>query len=151
MMLWKVSLKISKKSLATRHNKLIVMKGNVRVFFRCRPLIADEIEEGASTAIDFESAKDGELIVRGHVSSKKVFKFDSVFSPGEDQEKVLEKTAPFVTSVLDGFNVCIFACGQTGTDKTFTMEGIEGARGVNYRTLEEFFLDNQRKRGSLPV
>jgi kinesin family member C2/C3 len=113
--------------------------GNIRVFCRCRPLNADEIEEGASTAIDFESAKDGELIVRGHVSSKKVFKFDSVFSPGEDQEKVLEKTAPFVTSVLDGFNVCIFACGQTGTDKTFTMEGIEGARGVNYRTLEEFF------------
>jgi hypothetical protein len=59
--------------------------GNIRVFCRCRPLNADEIEEGASTAIDFESAKDGELIVRGHVSSKKVFKFDSVFSPGEDQ------------------------------------------------------------------
>jgi len=51
------------------------------VFCRCRPLNAEEIAEGASTAIDFESAKDGELIVKGHVSSKKVFKFDSVFSP----------------------------------------------------------------------
>jgi kinesin family protein C2/C3 len=36
-------------------------------------------------AVGFESAKDGELIVRGHVSSKKVFKFDSVFNPEEDQ------------------------------------------------------------------
>ncbi|CAN6338990.1 unnamed protein product [Urochloa humidicola] len=129
------------------YNKLIEMKGNIRVFCRCRPLNAEEIAEGALTAIDFESAKDGELIVKGHVSSKKVFKFDSVFSPEEDQEKVFEKTAPFATSVLDGFNVCIFAYGQTGTGKTFTMEGIEGARGVNYRTLEELFRIIKEREG----
>ncbi|KAG2622172.1 kinesin-like protein KIN-14R [Panicum virgatum] len=129
------------------YNKLIELKGNIRVFCRCRPLNAEEIAEGASTAIDFESAKDGELIVKGHVSSKKVFKFDSVFSPEEDQEKVFEKTAPFATSVLDGFNVCIFAYGQTGTGKTFTMEGIEGARGVNYRTLEELFRIIKEREG----
>ncbi|RLM65642.1 kinesin KP1 isoform X2 [Panicum miliaceum] len=79
--------------------------------------LKEEIAEGASTAIDFESAKDGELIAKGHVSSKKVFKFDSVFSPEEDREKVFEKTAPFATSVLDGFNVRIFAYGQTGTER----------------------------------
>ncbi|KAK8458630.1 hypothetical protein SEVIR_3G409200v4 [Setaria viridis] len=129
------------------YNKLIELKGNIRVFCRCRPLNAEEIAEGASTAIDFESAKDGELIVKGHVSSKKIFKFDSVFSPEEDQEKVFEKTAPFATSVLDGFNVCIFAYGQTGTGKTFTMEGIEGARGVNYRTLEELFRIIKEREG----
>uniref|UniRef100_A0ACD5ZXW5 Uncharacterized protein n=1 Tax=Avena sativa TaxID=4498 RepID=A0ACD5ZXW5_AVESA len=121
------------------YNKLIEIKGNIRVFCRCRPLNTEEIAEGASMAVDFESAKDGELIVRGHVSSKKVFKFDSVFNPEEDQEKVFGKTAPFATSVLDGYNVCIFAYGQTGTGKTFTMEGTEGARGVNYRILEELF------------
>ncbi|CAM0948797.1 unnamed protein product [Alopecurus aequalis] len=121
------------------YNKLIEIKGNIRVFCRCRPLNTGEIAEGASMAVDFESAKDGELIVRGHVSSKKVFKFDSVFNPEEDQEKIFEKTAPFATSVLDGYNVCIFAYGQTGTGKTFTMEGTEGARGVNYRILEELF------------
>lgn len=47
--------------------------------------------------------------------------------------------SPLVTSVLDGYNVCIFAYGQTGTGKTFTMEGTERKRGVNYRTLEELF------------
>jgi len=46
---------------------------------------------------------------------------------------------PIVTSVLDGFNVCIFAYGQTGTGKTFTMEGTPENRGVNYRTLEKLF------------
>lgn len=52
---------------------------------------------------------------------------------------VFEDTAPFATSVLDGYNVCIFAYGQTGTGKTFTMEGTEEFRGVNFRTLEELF------------
>lgn len=53
--------------------------------------------------------------------------------------EVFEDTAPFAASVLDGYNVCIFAYGQTGTGKTFTMEGTKEARGVNYRTLEELF------------
>ena len=52
---------------------------------------------------------------------------------------VFEDTAPFATSVLDGYNVCIFAYGQTGTGKTFTMEGTKDSRGVNYRTLAELF------------
>lgn len=52
---------------------------------------------------------------------------------------VYADASPLVTSVLDGYNVCIFAYGQTGTGKTFTMEGTEKNRGVNYRTLEELF------------
>ncbi|KAF3333764.1 kinesin motor protein [Carex littledalei] len=52
---------------------------------------------------------------------------------------VYADASPLVTSVLDGYNVCIFAYGQTGTGKTFTMEGTERKRGVNYRTLEELF------------
>lgn len=53
--------------------------------------------------------------------------------------------SPLVISVLDGYNVCIFAYGQTGTGKTFTMEGTEQSRGVNYRTLEQLFeIANER-------
>lgn len=52
---------------------------------------------------------------------------------------VYADASPMVISVLDGYNVCIFAYGQTGTGKTFTMEGTKGNRGVNYRTLEELF------------
>ncbi|KAK9093348.1 hypothetical protein Syun_028259 [Stephania yunnanensis] len=121
------------------YNKVLELKGNIRVSCRCRPLNYEEIAVGASIAIDFESAKDGELIVKGNGAPKKVFKFDSIFSPQANQAEVFEDTAPFATSVLDGYNVCIFAYGQTGTGKTFTMEGTEEARGVNYRTLEELF------------
>lgn len=54
--------------------------------------------------------------------------------------------SPMVISVLDGYNVCIFAYGQTGTGKTFTMEGTEKNRGVNYRTLEQLFeIANERR------
>ncbi|CAL0311838.1 unnamed protein product [Lupinus luteus] len=44
-----------------------------------------------------------------------------------------------VQEAKDGYNCCTFAYGQTGTGKTFTMEGLEHNRGVNYRTLELLF------------
>ncbi|KAH9304324.1 hypothetical protein KI387_008728, partial [Taxus chinensis] len=59
---------------------------------------------------------------------------------------VFADTAPVVVSVLDGYNVYIFAYGQIGTRNTFTMEGIKENRGVNYKTLEELFrLSNETK------
>ncbi|XP_031504933.1 kinesin-like protein KIN-14R isoform X2 [Nymphaea colorata] len=121
------------------YNKIVEMKGNIRVFCRCRPLSKEEIEAGSSTAVEFESAKDGEVAVRTNGGTKKLFKYDAVFSPQASQAEVFEETAPFAASVLDGYNVCIFAYGQTGTGKTFTMEGTEESRGVNYRTLNELF------------
>ncbi|VFQ80782.1 unnamed protein product [Cuscuta campestris] len=118
------------------YNRVLELKGNIRVFCRCRPLSVEEIAMGASMAIDFEAAKDGELTVKSNgLSNKKTFKFDAVFRPQAGQVEVFEDTAPLAASVLDGYNVCIFAYGQTGTGKTFTMEGTNEARGVNYRTL----------------
>ncbi|KAA8524934.1 hypothetical protein F0562_011428 [Nyssa sinensis] len=128
------------------YNKILELKGNIRVFCRCRPLNSEEIAAGASMAIDFEAAKDGELTVKSNGAPKKTFKFDAVFGPQANQVDVFEDTAPFATSVLDGYNVCIFAYGQTGSGKTFTMEGTDEARGVNFRTLEElFYIIKERK------
>ncbi|KAG4160919.1 hypothetical protein ERO13_D01G024000v2 [Gossypium hirsutum] len=129
------------------YNKVLELKGNIRVFCRCRPLNSEEIAAGASLAIDFESAKDGELTVISNGAPKKTFRFDAVFGPHAEQADVFQDTAPFATSVLDGYNVCIFAYGQTGTGKTFTMEGTKEARGVNFRTLEELFrVINERQK-----
>ncbi|KAJ6376584.1 hypothetical protein OIU76_025690 [Salix suchowensis] len=121
------------------YNKVLELKGNIRVFCRCRPLKSEEVAAGASMTIDFESAKDGELTVMSNGLPKKTFKFDAVFGPRANQADVFEDTASFASSVLDGYNVCIFAYGQTGTGKTFTMEGTEDDRGVNFRTLEQLF------------
>jgi Cdc6-like AAA superfamily ATPase len=36
-------------------------------------------------------------------------------------DDVFLEVEPIIRSALDGHNVCIFAYGQTGTGKTFTM------------------------------
>lgn len=53
--------------------------------------------------------------------------------------QVFCEVSPLVTSVLDGYNVCIMAYGQTGSGKTWTMEGPEENPGVNSRALAELF------------
>ncbi|XP_050381584.1 kinesin-like protein KIN-14S [Argentina anserina] len=131
------------------YNEVIELKGNIRVFCRCRPLNQNEISNGYSSVTEFESSLDNELQILSSDSSKKQFKFDHVFRPEDDQEAVFAQTKPIITSVLDGFNVCIFAYGQTGTGKTFTMEGTPENRGVNYRTLEELFRISEERCDSM--
>ncbi|XVF59122.1 hypothetical protein PTKIN_Ptkin07bG0249900 [Pterospermum kingtungense] len=121
------------------YNQIQETKGNIRVFCRCRPLSKDEISAGCALIVDFDAAKDGDLGILTGGSNKKTFKFDRVYTPKDNQVDVFADALPLVTSVLDGYNVCIFAYGQTGTGKTFTMEGTSQSRGVNYRTLEQLF------------
>ncbi|KAJ6752264.1 hypothetical protein OIU85_002669 [Salix viminalis] len=45
---------------------------------------------------------------------RKTFKFDAVFGPQANQADVFEDTASFASSILDGYNVCVSAYGQTG-------------------------------------
>jgi len=54
---------------------------------------------------------------------KHKFKFDRVFAPHESQKEIFDEVREVVKSALDGYKVCIFAYGQTGAGKTFTMEG----------------------------
>ncbi|KDP29798.1 hypothetical protein JCGZ_18733 [Jatropha curcas] len=121
------------------YNQIQEAKGNIRVFCRCRPLSEKEISTGHATVVDFDAAKDGDLGILTGGSSRKTFKFDRVYTPRDNQVDVFADASPMVISVLDGYNVCIFAYGQTGTGKTFTMEGTQQNRGVNYRTLEQLF------------
>ncbi|XP_073030279.1 kinesin-like protein KIN-14S isoform X2 [Primulina eburnea] len=121
------------------YNEVIELKGNIRVFCRCRPLKQEEIGDGLTSVLDFTSSKETELQIICSDSCRKQFKLDHVFRPEDSQEAIFVQTLPIVTSVLDGYNACIFAYGQTGTGKTYTMEGTPENRGVNYRTLEELF------------
>jgi kinesin family protein C2/C3 len=52
---------------------------------------------------------------------------------------VFQEVSSLVGSVLDGYNVTIFAYGQTGAGKTFTMDGPHEDPGISTRALRELF------------
>ncbi|RKP07732.1 kinesin motor domain-containing protein [Thamnocephalis sphaerospora] len=78
-------------------------------------------------------------------ATKRTFTFDRVFGPDATQETVYDDVvAPILQEVLNGYNCTIFAYGQTGTGKTYTMEGdlddLEGYHaGIIPRTLQRLF------------
>lgn len=73
----------------------------------------------------------------------KTFTFDTVFGPESKQLDVYNLTArPIIDSVLEGYNGTIFAYGQTGTGKTFTMEGVRAVpelRGIIPNSFAHIF------------
>lgn len=70
------------------YNEVIELKGNIRVFCRCRPLKVDEITKGSTSVVDFDSSQENELQIIGPDSSRKQFKFDHVFRPEDDQGSI---------------------------------------------------------------
>lgn len=46
-----------------------------------------------------------------------------IFPADSSQGDIFNEVKSFIQSAVDGENVCIFAYGQTGAGKTFTMEG----------------------------
>lgn len=108
--------------------------GNIRVFARIRPVFSDEQQANVDVLDDTTL-----------VSSGKSYCFDKVFGFNSTQEEVFEEVKPLATSLLDGFNCCLFAYGQTGSGKTYTMEGPEDQRGINFRIMEELIGQSQNR------
>ena len=73
------------------------------------------------------------------------YTFDHVYDEDSRQVDVYENTArAAVLSVLEGYNATLLAYGQTGTGKTYTMEGFkynstDPQRGIVPRSSEEIF------------
>ncbi|KAJ2721046.1 hypothetical protein GGI07_004236 [Coemansia sp. Benny D115] len=62
--------------------------------------------------------------IDGIPSIARSYRYDGVFGPKATQEDVYEKiVSPILNEVMQGYNCTIFAYGQTGTGKTYTMEG----------------------------
>ncbi|MED6156592.1 hypothetical protein PIB30_015905 [Stylosanthes scabra] len=136
------------------YNEVQDLKGNIRVYCRIRPFLPGQNQNHST--IEF-AGEDGELIVNNPIKqgkdSRKLFKFNKVFSQAASQEEVFKDTQPLIRSVLDGYNVCIFAYGQTGAGKTYTMSGpslsSKSDWGVNYRALHDLFHISHSRRSSI--
>lgn len=113
------------------HNEILELKGNIRVFCRCRP------DDSDANIVAFPE----ECIISCPTlqGKSKKYEFDQVFDPFTTQEQVFKETRPIVMSCVDGYNVCIVAYGQTSTGKTYTMMGPADNPGVNVRALRELF------------
>ncbi|XP_021067631.1 kinesin-like protein KIF3A isoform X3 [Mus pahari] len=117
----------------------------VKVVVRCRPLNDREKSMCYRQAVSVDEMR-GTITVHKTDSPNeppKTFTFDTVFGPESKQLDVYNLTArPIIDSVLEGYNGTIFAYGQTGTGKTFTMEGVRavpGLRGVIPNSFAHIF------------
>ncbi|PKI31180.1 hypothetical protein CRG98_048426 [Punica granatum] len=120
----------SESNLSGKHDK---DKGvNVQVLVRCRPLNEDEQRARTPVVISCNEGRR-EVCAVQNIANKQIdrtFMFDKVFGPTSQQKDLYDQAVhPIVNEVLEGYNCTIFAYGQTGTGKTYTMEG--GARKKN--------------------
>ncbi|KAM9046900.1 kinesin-like protein KIFC3 isoform 4-T4 [Megaptera novaeangliae] len=127
------------------HNELVRLKGNIRVIARVRPVTREDGEgPEATNAVTFDPDDDS-IIHLLHRGKPVTFELDKVFSPKASQQDVFQEVQALITSCIDGFNVCIFAYGQTGAGKTYTMEGTLENPGINQRALQLLFSEVQEK------
>ncbi|KAG5638375.1 hypothetical protein H0H81_000386 [Sphagnurus paluster] len=107
---------------------------NIQVVIRCRRRSEREIQENSPSIVTSNGAKskDVSIEVAAPVSSLgivtmppvRTYPFDLVFGPEADQAMIYhEVVSPMLDEVLMGYNCTLFAYGQTGTGKTYTMQG----------------------------
>ena len=141
-------------------NDLQDLRGNVRVFVRCRPFLPGDyttsksVAKCSSDSAALENKEELKKCINCNVEGTtvsvspsdmnlrgagQVFQFDKVFNDSVQQETVFSEVSDLVQSSLDGFRVCIFSYGQTGSGKTHTMTGSHQGeeRGLIPRSVEQ--------------
>uniref|UniRef100_UPI0037E8613E kinesin-like protein KIF25 n=1 Tax=Semicossyphus pulcher TaxID=241346 RepID=UPI0037E8613E len=136
------------------HNTLVELRGNIRVHCRVRPVLAfDHVRSSASASgpglsEEVVSAFSDDTVMVNCIKTgipvhNKMFEFERVHGPEDSQDAVFEEVKPLLTSLLDGYNVCIMAYGQTGSGKTHTMMGSgpleETQQGIIPKAAAELF------------
>lgn len=95
---------------------------NIQVFVRCRPLNTHE----RRPVVEVKPEKNEIKVLDKSTKTQdtKNFYFDQVFDGVTKQIEIYNSVVrPLIDQVLMGFNCTVFAYGQTGTGKTYTMEG----------------------------
>nr|XP_035934971.1 kinesin-like protein KIF11 isoform X1 [Halichoerus grypus] len=127
---------------------------NIQVVVRCRPFNLAERKANAHSVVDCDHVRKEVSVRTGGLadkSSRKTYTFDMVFGASTKQIDVYRSVVcPILDEVIMGYNCTIFAYGQTGTGKTFTMEGERSPNeeytweedplaGIIPRTLHQIF------------
>nr|ABX55789.1 Costal2 [Xenopus laevis] len=127
---------------------------NIQVVVRCRPFNQLERKASSHSVLECESQRKEVCVRTGGINDKlgkKTYTFDMVFGPAAKQIDVYRSVVcPILDEVIMGYNCTIFAYGQTGTGKTFTMEGERSSdeeftweqdplAGIIPRTLHQIF------------
>ncbi|ETM47628.1 hypothetical protein L914_07699 [Phytophthora nicotianae] len=95
------------------------MPTNVQVAVRCRPLNSREKAAGRGAVVQCKPHSNELAVVK-----RKTYTFDRVFGQYSTQKDVFTSVVrPAVDEALAGYNCTVFAYGQTGTGKTYTMQG----------------------------
>ncbi|KAI9654145.1 MAG: kinesin motor protein cin8 [Alyxoria varia] len=134
---------------------------NINVVVRCRGRSDRELKENSGVVVSADGVKGSavELSMGPSALSNKRYQFDRVFSPAADQGMVFDEVVqPILNEVVSGFNCTIFAYGQTGTGKTYTMSGditdmlpLPDEAGIVPRVLHSLFskLENENTESSV--
>lgn len=127
---------------------------NIQVVVRCRPFNLAERKVNAHSVVECDHVRKEVSVRTGGLadkSSRKTYTFDMVFGASTKQIDVYRSVVcPILDEVIMGYNCTIFAYGQTGTGKTFTMEGERSPNeaytweedplaGIIPRTLHQIF------------
>ncbi|CAF4506457.1 unnamed protein product, partial [Rotaria magnacalcarata] len=115
----------------------------VRVIVRCRPMNQREMDLQCKTIVLMNGQSNQVMLENVDQSNEppKQFTFDAVYAEDSITENLYaESVFPLVENVLEGYNATVFAYGQTGCGKSFTMQGLPAPgspqRGVIPRSFE---------------
>jgi kinesin family protein 5 len=113
----------------------------IKVVARFRPQNKVEIASGGEPIVDFKS--EDTCVVQSKEASG-AFTFDRVFDMSSRQADVFDfSIRNTVDDILNGYNGTVFAYGQTGAGKSYTMMGSdiddEEGKGIIPRIVEQIF------------
>ncbi|KAG6158016.1 Kinesin heavy chain [Claviceps purpurea] len=114
---------------------------SIKVVARFRPQNRIELESGGKPIVSFSSEDSCSLDSKEAQGS---FTFDRVFDMECKQQDIFDfSIRPTVDDILNGYNGTVFAYGQTGAGKSYTMMGTniddDEGRGVIPRIVEQIF------------
>ncbi|KAJ5917749.1 hypothetical protein N7454_010124 [Penicillium verhagenii] len=113
----------------------------IKVVARFRPQNKVELGSGGTPVVEFENEESCVINSREGTGS---FTFDRVFPMGSAQADIFDfSIRPTVDDILNGYNGTVFAYGQTGAGKSYTMMGSdiddEEGKGIIPRIVEQIF------------